>query len=101
MMPESPLGRQYLMWLSVVYTSTPLSSQAALLTRMVSCTVCAFCRRLSAMMMACLLSSATALMSLFHTTYLTKGVDSSAAEVRCCTSNRVTCGNGGGGGWDP
>jgi hypothetical protein len=29
MMPESPLGRQYLMWFSVVYTNTPWSSHAA------------------------------------------------------------------------
>lgn len=38
MMPESPLGKQYLMWFRVVYTSTPLSSQAALFTLIVSCT---------------------------------------------------------------
>ncbi len=29
MMPESPLGRQYLMWFSVVYTSTFASFHAA------------------------------------------------------------------------
>jgi hypothetical protein len=33
-----------LMWLSVEYRSTPLSSHAADLTRIVSCTVCV-CRR--------------------------------------------------------
>jgi hypothetical protein len=51
---------------------------------------CALPRRLSAMTIACLLSSATALMSAFHTTYLMKGVDSSASVRRCCTSNSVT-----------
>ena len=48
-------------------------------------------RRLLAMMMACLDSRATWLMSLDQTMYLMKGVLRSAVAVLCCTSNRVTC----------
>ena len=48
-------------------------------------------RRLLAMMMACLESRATWLMSLDQTMYLMKGVLKSAVAVLCCTSNRVTC----------
>mmetsp|Transcript_12664 Transcript_12664/g.39316 ORF Transcript_12664/g.39316 Transcript_12664/m.39316 type:complete len:222 (+) Transcript_12664:2189-2854(+) len=89
-MPESPLGRQYLTWLSVVYTKTPHSSHAPLLTRMVSCTVHKCSSLRLAMITVCLLSSATCVMSAFHTTYLTKGVLSSAVTTRCCTSKRAT-----------
>ena len=48
-------------------------------------------RRLSAMMMACLDSKATWLMSLDHTQYLMKGVLSSAIVPLCWTSKRTTC----------
>mmetsp|Transcript_11302 Transcript_11302/g.47210 ORF Transcript_11302/g.47210 Transcript_11302/m.47210 type:complete len:257 (-) Transcript_11302:1181-1951(-) len=90
MMPLSPLGRQYLTWFSVVYTKTPHSSHAPDLTRMVSCTVHRCSSLRLAMMTVCLDSSATCDMSAFHTTYLTKGVASSAVTVRCCTSNSAT-----------
>lgn len=61
-------------------------------------TVCALPSALSVMTMACLLSSATMLMSAFHTTYFTGGVGSSARLRRCWTSKRVTYGGGRGGG---
>mmetsp|Transcript_6189 Transcript_6189/g.15799 ORF Transcript_6189/g.15799 Transcript_6189/m.15799 type:complete len:252 (+) Transcript_6189:464-1219(+) len=87
MMPLSPLGSAYLMWLSVVYTNTPQSSHAPLFTRMVSCTVQAWPSLRLAMTMACLDSMATRFMSLDQITYLMNGVLSSAIAVRCCTSN--------------
>jgi hypothetical protein len=66
--------------------NTPESSQAPLLTRMVSCTVQACPSLRLAITMACFESIATSDMSALHTTYLICGVASSAIAVRCCTS---------------
>lgn len=55
--------------------STPLSSHAADLTRIVSCTVAAFWSFLSAKTIACFESSATLAMSALHTAYLLVAID--------------------------
>mmetsp|Transcript_25832 Transcript_25832/g.62730 ORF Transcript_25832/g.62730 Transcript_25832/m.62730 type:complete len:338 (-) Transcript_25832:659-1672(-) len=91
MMPASPFGRQYLRWLSVVYTNTPVSSHTPDLMRSVSCTAHSCSSLRVAMITVSLLSSATSgTLSCDHTANLTSGVPSSASARRCCMSYSVT-----------